>query len=217
MIRVFPDPAEKIKYLPHGRTKSDGEDAKSELRNGYLDNPRADILVVIDADEFYHPEDLESIKELFSDKQCFSVTLPQVHFWKHERQFITGGYYDVSHTRIFRNIPGMKYASNHNVPELGGSLLIDQGRVKCERVIEKSEDNTGFVYKGPCCFHLGFVKPGGDTWDKAEYYVNRGEEEMWPETTQCRRASFNNILPDNCIVRPWAGAIPSVLTFKREG
>ncbi|NDY96286.1 hypothetical protein [Wenzhouxiangella limi] len=216
MVRLFPDYAEKIRYVAHGRTKADGEDAKSELRNRYLDNASASFLLVIDADEFYEPEFIESIKIALAGSEYLSVTVPQVHFWKDLNNFVTGGYYDVSHTRFFRYLPGMMYLRNHNWPEVNGFFLVDERRKKLNRLISEIADGDSFVFEGPYCVHMGFAKPADDMLDKTEYYVNRGEERTRPETTQCRQAWFSNDLPENCTVRRWGGKIPKALTLRNR-
>ncbi len=142
IINLFPDPEAKITYIQHGWTKATGEDAKSELRNEYASRTSGKYLVVIDADEFYEKNDLNiAIDELKNDNEKFAIVLPQVHFWKTTNAFITGEYYDISHTRIYRSIPGMKYIKNHNFPEANGKFI----RVKYSLVITPS-DKDGTLY-----------------------------------------------------------------------
>lgn len=208
-IRLFPDPFGKIEFIQHGWTVSDGEAAKSELRNVYLKSSNANIIVVIDADEFYLKEDFNKAIEKFEDPNIFGVTLPQVHFWKSTERFITGDYYDISHTRFFRNVFGMSYIKNHNFPEINGALIHEGGNFKYKRTIDKIQGK--FSYLEPKCYHMGFAKDFDDMRDKSDYYINRGEKITRKSTTESRAAWFDGNLPENCLVRDWGGELPEVL------
>jgi hypothetical protein len=214
LIKCFPDPRGKIIYIQYGWTKKSGEDAKSELRNKYLELSNSGTLVVIDADEFYTKEDLIKGVNQLKDKEIYAVTLPQVHYWKNIGKFITGAYYDISHTRIYRNLRGMKYIRNHNFPELSGKFLTEMGHFKFKRTLE-TMTNGKVTYKEPKCHHMGFAKDEDDMKDKSEYYVNRGEMQTRSLTTQSRAAWFDDNLPDKCQVREWGGEIPQSLIIKK--
>lgn len=209
-IQIFPDPLNKIRFIQHGWTKAQGENAKSELRNEYIKYCRSDVLAVVDADEFYRLEDFQSALEELNDSKVFAVTLPQVHFWKKTSHFITGEYYDIAHTRIFRYIPGMKYISNHNFPEIGGKTGPMLGHKKIARTLKEIETG-GYSYGVPCCYHMGFAKDADDMRDKSDYYINRGEATTRPVTTASRDAWFTNNLPEKCHVKVWSGELPEVL------
>lgn len=213
IINLFPDPLAKITYIQYGWTKATGEDAKSELRNEYAKRISGEYLVVIDADEFYQKNDLNiAIETLKNDKKKFAIVLPQVHFWKTTNAFITGEYYDISHTRIYRIIPGMKYVKNHNFPEINGKFVHQMGQFKYPRkVIEIEKYSGAYNYDGPKCFHMGFAKDFEDMKDKTEYYVNRGEDKTRILTTNSRAAWFNGHLPEKCRVRDWGGEIPTYI------
>jgi hypothetical protein len=209
-IRLFPDPKGKIHFVQHGWTTCNGEDAKSELRNRYLEKLNTDLLVVLDADEFYLPADFAYAVSCFKDDSLYALTLPQVHFWKDTGNFITGEYYDISHTRIYRNIPGMRYIRNHNFPEVGVKFLQEYGAMKISRTIEKVS-NESCRYKEPCCYHMGFAKDYDDMRDKTDYYINRGEMITRKSTSMSRAAWFDDALPEKCQVRLWGGEIPEAL------
>ncbi len=213
IINLFPDPEAKIAYIQHGWTKATGEDAKSELRNEYASKISGKYLVVIDADEFYEKNDLNiAIEELKKDREKFAIVLPQIHFWKTTNAFITGEYYDISHTRIYRSIPGMKYIKNHNFPEVNGKFIHEMGQFKYPRKVIETEKGSGaYKYDGPKCFHMGFAKDFEDMKDKTEYYVNRGEDKTRISTTNSRAAWFNGDLPEKCRVRDWGGEIPKYI------
>jgi hypothetical protein len=210
LIKCFPDPDGKLVHIQHGWTKSGGEDAKSELRNRYLQVVNTDVLVVVDADEFYLEDDLKKGISSINSEKSFAVTLPQVHFWRTTDQFITGEYYDISHTRIYKNLRGMKYVRNHNFPELGGKFLTEMGHFKFKRTVDSVSDGM-FTYREPKCYHMGFAKDYDDMKDKSDYYVNRGEKETRASTTKSRAAWFDGDLPAKCKVRGWGGVTPQAL------
>lgn len=211
-VILYPDRHNKIRYIRYGWTSKGGEDAKSELRNQYLRYIKGDVLWVIDADEFYSPKDVHYVMNKFqSDRDLTAYTLPQVHFWKGLNNFIIGGYYDISHTRFFKNIPGMKYVSNHNFPEIN-KIKLNQIKIsKHNRVIKDSVENSK-KYEGPRCYHLGFAKDADDMADKTQYYLNRGEEKTRKKTTASRAGWFNDDLPVECKIMKWGGHYPKVLT-----
>lgn len=212
LVRAFPDKYKKLKYFKHGWTVAKSEDAKSELRNRYLRVSKSTVLLVLDADEFYFSKDIYAILRKFDDPSVSSVTLPQVHFWKDLRKFITGEYYDISHTRFFRLIPGAVYKQNHNFPEIDGVLLNKINNIKVKRTImETPLINDAYEYNDYCCFHLGFAKDFDDMRDKSDYYINRGEATTRESTTKSRAAWFDDQLPEKCIVRNWGGSVPSCL------
>lgn len=209
IIEIFPDPNDKLKYVKHGWTSANGEDAKSELRNEYLKYTQEDFLVVLDADEFYIKDDLIEVFKKFDNPKLYGITLPQVHFWKNTQSYITGEYYDISHTRIYRNINGMKYIQNHNFPEINGEFVHKKGHFKYKRTQIEKKDR--FTFEEPCCYHMGFAKDYDDMKDKSDYYVNRGEDTTRQSTTESRAAWFNGELPEKCRVKKWCGPLPEVL------
>ena len=212
IVELFPDPINKIRLIRHGWTSASGEAAKSELRNRYLERIKSEFLVVIDADEFYIQETFLLALESLHQPSLYAVTLPQIHFWKNTKTFITGGYYDVSHTRFFKVVEGMRYITNHNFPEVSGSFVRDRGHKKYPRNIFDVGGNS-FSTDGPVCFHMGFAKDYSDMRDKTDYYINRGERETRKNTTISRAAWFDDLLPEGCITRVWAGDIPQALIF----
>jgi len=214
IIEIFPDPEGKIKYIKYGWTKCDAEDAKSELRNEYLKYIKEDILVVIDADEFYQYEDLKEAVEKLDSPKLYGITLPQVHFWKNTEQYITGEYYDISHTRIYKNIIGMKYIRNHNFPELNGNFIHELGHFKYKRTQVKKDD--GYFFEEPNCYHMGFAKDYEDMKDKSDYYINRGEDKTRKSTTDSRAAWFGGDIPEKCRIKKWRGSMPIVLNGENK-
>jgi hypothetical protein len=208
-FKLFPDPCRKLDYIAYGWTHSDGEDAKSELRNQYIKKCSGSALVVIDIDEFYSPKAMEAgIQKL---KEGFSgVVLPMLHFWKTTNQFITGGYYDVSHMRFFSVVQGFRYISNHNFPETADNIRLDKIKTyKFPRNIKAKDVNP--CWEDPYCLHLGFAKNFDDMRDKTNYYLNRGEAVTRPTTTVSRSSWFTDNLPAECKIYTYSQSLPKVL------
>ncbi|WP_434222749.1 tetratricopeptide repeat protein [Limnospira platensis CENA597] len=210
IIQNFPDPESKIRFIQHGWTNSTGEDAKSELRNRYADLAEDGILVVIDADEFYRYDDLHKILKILAKKRYNCYRLPQLHLWKGTNQIIIGGYWDIGHNRIYSWQSGLKYRSNHNHPETElGKLWHEAGEyIRSGRKLVQVDG--GYVHPDPCCFHFGFAKSEVNMRDKTDYYIGRGEDVTRPKTTACREAWFTNIVPEDCQLLSWKGALPEV-------
>ena len=215
LLSLFPDPANKLNYVPNGWTINEGEMAKCELRNGYLKRITGDILVVIDIDEFYTQNSFElGVSKIKEGYIC--AVLPQIHLWKSLDKFITGMYYDVSHTRFFKAQQGLIYKQNHNFPENTNNELLNnnpEGNFKFPRVIKKNISiNSSFYWEEPFVFHMGFSKSFEDMKDKTDYYKNRGEEITRKNTTIARASWFTEEIPDDCKVRNFSGSIPQVLS-----
>lgn len=190
IIRSFPDPDRKITPIQHGWTTDRGAQAKTELRNRYLELCKPGLLAVIDADEFYRREDFaEIIRKVHESSSLNAWRYPIVHFWRTDKQFITGGYYDVPHTRFWRIRGGERYVRDHNIPERNGVYLNRLGAYEHERHIRTFLD-TNYYVAAPCCYHYGFCKAPQNMLDKTDYYQARGEGNTRRRTTQSRAAWF---------------------------
>lgn len=203
----------RIVHIPFGLTKHLlPEQNKCPARNKYVEvalAERADTVMVLDADEFYDHQSQQNI-ELVYRRFCrpqgpipWGVIFPQRHIWKpalspyplfyHE---VTGGYWDIPHTRLWCVRPGMEYKDNHNTPYSGKWRPIRLGE------------------HGPTCAHLGFASSLGNRKAKHSYYVARGEgvtdkRQMYVD---CRRAfetwAPGSILPHKAEIRLYNGPIP---------
>lgn len=211
IVRRFPDPKKKITFIQHGWAKEAGAQAKCELRNRYLQGLHHGLLAVIDADEFYTAEDFHTIVEhCREDTANWAWTYPFLHFWKGHKQFITGGYYDIPHTRFWRVWPGMRYKQNHNWPERQGKVLLQYGHQRRALLYETREDGSCRPI-GPTGYHFGFAKPVASVRDKTDYYRNRGECQTRPATIASREAWFlgtDEPLPSGLALHRFGGLLP---------
>ena len=211
LVRDFPDPDKKIVFVQHGFASANGDQAKCELRNRYMEHVLEGLLIVVDADEFYMRRDLyEAIQRAVRQDRMYAWQYPQIHFWKTPEQFITGQYYDVTHTRFWRVTGKERYTTDHNSPHelavkmYNRKLLSSKGGEKIEP---------------PVCYHFGFCKSQENMRDKNTYYVNRGEKRSRPKTTRSRAAWF---LPDAAVgdrrltIRKYSGPLPEVFQSMAE-
>jgi len=210
IIKKFPDPQGKIRFVQHGWTQATGEDAKSEVRNRYAELAEDGILVVLDADEFYRRHDLSKILEIVAKEKYNCYRLPQLHLWKGTNQIIIGGYWDVAHNRIYSWHGGLRYRSNHNHLETESGKLWHEAGEYMRGHRKLVEVDGAYIHPDPCCFHFGFAKSEANMRDKTDYYVGRGEDTTRPKTTTCREAWFTGIIPDDCKLLPWNGGLPEV-------
>lgn len=210
IIKNFPDPENKIRFIQHGWTKATGEDAKSELRNRYAELADTGILVVIDADEFYRRSHLKKVLDKLAKEKWNCWRLPQMHLWKSTSRVIKGGYWDVGHNRIYSWHKNLRYVSNHNHPETEcGKLWHECGDYeKAPRKFVKKDG--GYTHPDFCCFHFGFAKSEENMRDKTNYYIGRGEDTTRPQTTACRTGWFEDKIPEGCELLNWKGRLPEV-------
>lgn len=208
VVRLFPDPTGKIKFIQHGWAAN-----KCELRNRYAELADDGVLIVFDADEFLTDHDLSWLLNACSRLPGpGSVRIPHVHFWKSAGRIITGGYYDVPHDRAYRWQRGCRYLDNHNHPALpGGTLLQSLHYERHDRDLKYEAETGAYFHPSPCFLHFGFAKSSANIADKNAYYLNRGEATTRPETSRDRAAWFANQLPPNCETHIWGGKQPEVM------
>ncbi len=208
-----------------------GDQGKCFLRNQYLayaDMIKPDVIIQLDADEFYTKEDQQAISHLCVDHMSgrygySSMMLKQRHIWRPPYyspeparlfdQEVVGvnSYWGVPHTRIWRYIPGMRHVRNHNWPEVSGSYLT-MGMLRCDLMDQKTMPQT---------VHMGYASSGANRAAKAEYYKARGEGQEGGRVgrkrqmyLQCRDAHLcwepGHVLPGGAEVIPYDGPKPEV-------
>ena len=210
----------RIRYVSHGWAR--GAEAamgaqKAELRNAYCrvaDGLDADVLIVVDADEFYAREDQERILDIMAEagEDYDAFMFKQRHMWRppallgDESQLeVVGGYWDVPHVRVWWYERGARY-QNHNHLALPGRRY-----------------NPQRLYRGrpgdPECVHLGFARDPRHRLRTNAYYVARGEgrEQGFNRSSYvtCRGAWATwlpgQTLPQGAQTLPYEAALPEVL------
>ncbi len=210
IVRGFPDPAGKIRFIQYGwagpaSSNDDRVFAKMELRNAYAAHTEDGYAFTLDIDEFLHPHYVRELVVLMEKNPHLSAcAIPQLHLWQNTCQFITGGYADFAHFRLYRWTSGCRYVVNHNWPSsTDGKLLTDCG-IKLKLQVDAGE------LIAPAIIHYGFCEWKTSMQQKNRYYVARGEELTRPSTTAFRRAALEGIVPDECTVHSYQGFLPYV-------
>jgi len=166
----------RVVHIKHGITSStDPAQGKCAARQLYLDiaeKTKPDLLIVLDADEFYTHSSQRIIPELAdSIKEFTGCVLKHREIWRPSsivdqplfQYEVIGGFWDIPYCRIWRWMPRLTYSSNHNTPQQGSYLL--------DRKLFRGDVQQGL----PQFIHTGFASNGANRKAKNNYYKARGE------------------------------------------
>lgn len=208
IVYDFPDPEHKIHFIQHGwagppHSLSAAVPAKMELRNVYAERLREGYVYTLDLDEFLHPAYISELNQLMdSFETANACALPSLHLWQDPWHFVTGGYADLSHYRLYRWREGGCYRLTHNWPSgPEGKLLIDGG-FELRLLVEDG------LLAAPAMVHYGFCEHKNSTAEKNDYYILRGENITRPEISAFRNAALQGVVPEGCTVYEYAGFLP---------
>jgi hypothetical protein len=166
---AFCDP--RIIYIPYGFcSNSNPALGKIEARQQYLDallDVAPEFLMILDADEFYMRSDQSAINQRLRVSGgkyrhfCFQFT----HIWHPQsidyaplfQYEVTGGFWDMRHTKGIRWNKDLRYSTNHQRPEVG------------------NERGAMATFNKPHCIHMAFASNPAMREAKHTYYINRGE------------------------------------------
>jgi len=210
--------SEDVLHVQHGWAHGTGANQKCALRNRYCevaDELDPDLLVVIDADEFYtHSDQRRILEAVEANPGADGWLFHQRHLWRPESVFeeaaeareVVGGYWAIPHLRVWRWQKGARYAINHNY------LSYPDQPPKSHRVCKPRPG-------GPVCIHYGFARSAAHRTRTNRYYVVRGEgrekagrnRQMYVDC----RAAFETwqpgeALPHGARVLPYEGPAPEV-------
>jgi hypothetical protein len=208
LVRAFPDPRSKITFVQHGWAGPDSNPddtipAKIELRNGYASLIDEGFVFTLDVDEFLHPSYVEKLIVVMAEHpDVDACAIPQLHLWQDTAHYITGGYADVPHVRLYRWRTGATYAASHNWPSVPGGRSLAESYLRMPLAVRDG------VLAAPAIVHLGFCEPKPAMLVKNYYYVMRGEYRSRPLTTEFRAAAFGGRVPAGCAVHPYRGFVP---------
>lgn len=209
---------DRVVHVKHGISKaSNPAQGKCESRQRYLDiaekvNP--DMLMVVDADEFYSYEHQESINSTFQQSKNFTaIVFKHRDIWHPEiladqpvfRYEVTGGFWDIPYCRCWRWSAGIRYQQNHNTPQSRRGALLDKRLQRLDRV-----EGT------PYCVHMAFASALKNRAAKHKYYVARGEgrtdHRQWYVDSRMAFEVWKpgTVLPRGAQVVPYTGVIPEV-------
>jgi hypothetical protein len=207
-----------IIHIKHGFSEhSDGDISqnKCQARQRYLDfsnNLRPNIIVVLDADEFYPIDNQLAVNKLVLNNAKFdSFALRHREIWyppryRNGNMFeleVIGGFWDILYCRIWRWYPNLKYINNHNTPQ----------NIKGELTRKLRRPQFG----DPEYIHMAFASSVETRRAKHLYYEARGEGRTDHRAVyvQSRSAYLdwtptNSFLPGGARVIPYNGMIPEV-------
>ena len=239
--------SDKVCYVPTGVVGCGEHDRMGEekrlLRNMYcrlLACESIDILIVLDADEFYTLEDQQRINDIVvQNPEHTRFLFPQRHVWRPPSvvdtqgrldQEVAGGYWAVPHLRVWRwhrtKWPnarrrgpwrtGGRYTKDHNHIMFPRETWPDDARKLYRR--QDWVRNGGEVAEYPQCVHAGFARDGQHRARTNRYYVHRGEgkEEGFSRQhyVDCRAAwemwTPGDELPHGAAVHNYDGPVPEV-------
>lgn len=206
----------------HGWTgRADGKDpsqGKCEARStglrlleGLPDDP--DLLVVLDADEFWPYASQERlapyVRGLSAAYTGFAFRHREVWrppLYRGDPLFsreVRGGFWAIPYCRVWRWELGLRYAKTHNTPQTAAGALLD-------RSLYRGEGDP----KAPEYVHLGFAADPRRRVAKHRYYEGRGEAKDKHREWYCRsRGAWEtwtegDRLPRGAEVVPYAGPVP---------
>ena len=148
---------------------------KDEMSRAYAKRATGNILWQIDADEFYLPEDVQTVIDLLSDDpELTAISFPMHTFWGAPDYLVNGFFLEeFSVHRVFAWGPGYQYMT-HRPPTVVDGTLRDLRTMK-------SITASQMKRKGIYVFHYELLFPKQVT-EKCRYYASVG----W--TTELRQA-----------------------------
>ena len=158
IIYDFPDPDNKIEFIQHGwagpaHSLSAAVPAKMELRNVYAERLNDGYVYTLDIDEFLHADYIVELNRLLDRREDITGwQLPFLHLWQDTEHFITGGFADQSHYRLYRWNRGGRYTVNHNWPSWPDKSLLTAGGVSQSLFVDNG------CLTGPAIVHYGFCE-----------------------------------------------------------
>jgi hypothetical protein len=219
----------RVIHIPYGISRHPKEKSQNKCaaRQQYLEvaeKLEPDLLVVLDADEFYSRECQCRVVESYqySNSHNYGFIYKQRHLWRppsiSDRPLfeyeVEGGYWIIPHIRGWRWEPGLRYEKNHNWPQDSNGVTLNyKGRVY----------RTDYNPNGPQCCHLGYSSSLPYRQAKHLYYKNRGEgvvgDAKRTKYVECRQAWEDwrpgGILPHGASIVSYGGPVPEVFKNQR--
>jgi len=211
---------DRIIHLPYGfSSHRDAAQGKCAARNQYLiiaNQVKPDFVYVLDADEFYVKSHQQAINQIVTHsayKDCTSFTFKQTSIWhppsiadeylfKYE---VIGGFWAIPHCHMWRYVPGMKYAKNHNHPCDIHDKPLTENMAQCH----KKFASYSFIHmacaaslKSRHAKHKYYIERGEGVTDSRGWYVDsRAAFETW---------KHGDALPGGAQVIYYRGLVPEV-------
>ena len=139
IIREFPDPENKIKLIQCNGFWPE----KDEMSNAYMERCTGDYIWQIDVDEFYHPEDIEKVRQFLIDNPDVTrIDIQTINFWHSFKAIMQGASYCFGadkFRRIFKFKPGYRFKTHRppTVMDSDGIVCCDEKVVTAEELVNK--------------------------------------------------------------------------------
>jgi glycosyltransferase involved in cell wall biosynthesis len=178
---------------------------KVALQNFIAERVETDIYMKQDADEFWHPEDVQKALEMFvEDEELDIIRVSWHHFWKNLKQVTcdAGGQWTNKHPRFWRWNSGFSHTFTHN------NFVDADG-------IEVRPPDYPEVVTDLTCYHCGYARGEEYVQRKIEFYRDRGIEKDvkdtytdWKPGDRTQPTQHANV---NSWVEPFKGKLPEIL------
>ena len=156
ILETFPDPENKI-TVTHGQYAG-----KDEQCNAYMENlaPDTDFLWMVDSDEIYKTNDIESTIHFLKEVQPTSVGVRSCSFFGGFDDYLTGFELNKDNfLRIFKVTPGSKWAT-HRPPTMNHTTPIEKKHIDSEFFL---------ALTGVQMYHYSYTFPF-QVYNKIQYY-----------------------------------------------
>lgn len=157
IVNVFPDPQKKIRFVtpkvyPHRNAQRD--EYLKRVENG-------DLVFIVDADEFYHNDDIKTIKGVFyNNKDALFVKYGFYQFYSFTRRWPKIPIME----RVFRKQDGMHYPDK----DTGQSIVMGDGTA-----MWGIKDQRCVVFGSVFCYHYANVRDDDVMMDKILFHRQR--------------------------------------------
>lgn len=211
---------DRVTHIKHGFTRDqDVAQGKCQARNRYLELTnlvRPDVVITLDADEFYTQDHQLSIADQFrsnSLNKYLGLIFLRREVWRPPScthlplfsQEVVGGFWAIPCCHWWRWQPGMAYAGNHNNPKQADGRAMPMVRL-----------DRGPQMDLPQMVHLGFAATAKTRLAKNRYYQERGEgvtdHRRWYVDSRSAWRDWlpGALLPAGASVIPYKGPVPGV-------
>lgn len=215
-LQELKDKDPRVSYVPYGYTSPTTKDTgKIELKQTALEQVeslRPDVVIAIDADEFYplpFQEHIPAIMQCYPDHQAFIFNRREI--WRPpsivDRPLfdleITGGFWGMPCSHWWNWKEGMGFRDCHNTPSNSDGSTFNN-----------TIKDLRSMFHSPYMIHMGFASKAKNRLAKNTYYAIRGEStdryRKWYVESRDRWRLWRPgmILPRDARVTPYTGRIP---------
>ncbi len=186
---------------------------KIEMQNSIaekVDKLGGNIYIKIDADEFWHRDELQKVIDYMIDNPNVEmIKMPFIHLWTnfHTKAVDAGGKWSTKHPRVWKWQKGMRHLRSFN-------YFVKNRKYDNRPVTEQYVVTT--IWEGKPIYHTGYARKLDYVNQKLSYYKNRGIEKVVKEKIYENWKQHSDSTQPTQIVRSWAEdidifSIPDIL------